>query len=63
MFQRIIYDNWTSIVPIVSFCVTAGVFLLVSLRAITLPRERREQLARIPLEKEQTCLPKIRHTI
>ena len=52
MFQRIIHENWTTIVPIISFTATAGVFLFVSIRALTLPRQRREQLAHIPLEEK-----------
>ena len=51
MLQRIIYENWASIVPIISFTVTAGIFLLVSIRALTLPKTRREALARIPFEE------------
>lgn len=51
MLQRIIHENWASIVPIISFAVTAGIFLLVSIRAITLPRERREALSRIPFDQ------------
>jgi|694.fasta_scaffold16302_6 hypothetical protein len=50
MFQRIIHEHWVAIVPIFSFIVTAGVFFFVSIRAITLPKDRREKLARIPLE-------------
>jgi len=50
MFHRVIHENWASIVPIISFTVTAGIFLFVSIRALTLPKERHEKLARIPLD-------------
>jgi hypothetical protein len=50
MFQRVIHENWAIIVPIFSFTVTAGIFLFVSIRAIMLPKKRREELARIPLD-------------
>ncbi len=50
MFHRVIHENWATIIPIISFTVTAGVFLMVSIRALTLPKERREKLARIPLD-------------
>lgn len=50
MFQRVIHENWAAIVPVISFAVTAGVFFFVSIRALTLPKERREKLARIPLD-------------
>jgi hypothetical protein len=51
MLQRVIHENWTSIVPIISFAVTAGIFLLVSIRALTLPKDRRETLANIPFDQ------------
>jgi hypothetical protein len=50
MFHRVIHENWAAIVPIISFVVTAGVFLLVTIRAIRIPKSRREKLARIPLD-------------
>jgi hypothetical protein len=50
MFHRVIHENWTTIVPIISFVFTAGIFLFVSIRAIRLPKDRREKLARIPLD-------------
>ncbi len=50
MFQRVIHEHWVAIVPIISFVITAGVFLFVSIRAIRLPKARREQLAAIPLD-------------
>lgn len=52
MFHRVIHENWASIIPIISFSVTAGVFLIVSIRALSLPKDRREKLARIPLEDD-----------
>lgn len=51
MLQRVIHENWASIVPIISFTVTAGIFLLVTIRALTLPKSRREALANIPFEE------------
>lgn len=50
MFHRVIHENWAAIVPIISFIITAGVFLFVSIRAIRLPKSRQEQLSRIPLD-------------
>jgi hypothetical protein len=50
MLRRIIMEDWALIVPIISFAVTATVFLTVSIRAIRLPKDRREKLARIPLD-------------
>ena len=51
MFHRIIHENWTTIVPIISFVVTVGIFTFVTVRALRLPKERREELAAIPLDR------------
>ena len=50
MFHRIIHENWTTVVPIISFVVTAGIFTFVTIRALRLPKDRREELASIPLD-------------
>ena len=49
MFKRVIYEDWTAIVPIISFIATAGVFLVATIRALCLPKHRCEQLASIPI--------------
>ena len=36
MFKRIIYDDWTSIIPLISFWLTFGVFLAITVRALFL---------------------------
>lgn len=59
MFHRVIHENWAAIVPIISFVVTAGVFLFVSIRAIRLPKARREHLARIPLDENSNLKSQI----
>ena len=48
MLRRIVMEEWALIVPIISFAVTATVFLTVSIRALTLSKARREELANIP---------------
>ncbi|MFD2255646.1 hypothetical protein ACFSSA_03075 [Luteolibacter algae] len=50
MFHRIFYQDWVAIVPIISFVFTAGVFLIVSIRALSLPKKQRDNLANIPFE-------------
>jgi hypothetical protein len=50
MFHRVIHENWASIIPVISFVITAGVFTLVTVRALRLSKSRREKLARIPLD-------------
>jgi hypothetical protein len=51
MFKRIIHEDWATIVPIISFLFTAGVFLFVSIRALALSKDKREALARMPLDE------------
>jgi len=51
MFKRIIYEDWTAIVPVISFIATAGVFAFATIRALCLPKNRCEQLAAIPLNE------------
>ncbi len=50
MFQRIIYDDWTSIVPLISFWLTFGVFLLIVLRAMFLKKTTIQHMENLPLE-------------
>ena len=50
MFKRLIMEDWAYIVPIISFAVTAAVFFTVSIRALTLSKARREELANIPFD-------------
>jgi len=53
MFQRILHEHWVTIVAIFAFAVTAVVFLFVSIRALRLPKKRREHLANLPLEDDK----------
>lgn len=50
MFKRVILDEWTTIVPIISFCIFFIVFLVVTLRALRLGKSERERLSSLPLE-------------
>jgi len=50
MYKRVLYENWADWVPYLAFGVTALVFLSFVVRALTLRRERAEQMARLPLE-------------
>ena len=49
MFKRIILDDWTVVMPIIAFFFTASVFAYTTIRAMKLPKERRETLANLPL--------------
>ena len=50
MFQRVIHHDWAAIIPIISFIITAGFFVAISIRAMRLKKTEREHLANIPLE-------------
>jgi len=52
MYKRVLYEKWADWVPYVAFGITALVFLSFVVRAVTLRRERADQMARLPLEEE-----------
>jgi hypothetical protein len=52
MFQRIIYQDWQLIFPIVALAVASLVFLAAAWRASRMKPDQAEQLARLPFDKE-----------
>ncbi|MEM8868148.1 MAG: hypothetical protein AAGC73_07755 [Verrucomicrobiota bacterium] len=50
MFKRIIYDNWTSIIPLISFWLTFGVFLLITIRACLMKKDQVHRMEQMPLK-------------
>lgn len=52
MFQRLTYESWTHGVPVLAFCLTFGVFLAITIRALLMSKTHREHLADLPLETE-----------
>jgi len=54
MFKRIIYDDWTSIVPQISFWLTFGVFLAIVARALFLRKSTIEHLESLPLQEDES---------
>ena len=52
MFQRIIYEDWQLIFPVVALAVASLVYLAAGWRATRMKPEQIERLARLPLEKE-----------
>lgn len=49
MFKRIIFEEWTVVMPVVAFFFTASVFLYTSVRAMKLSKTRRDELSKLPL--------------
>ena len=52
MFQRIIYEDWQLIFPVVALAVASLVYLAAGWRATRMKPEQLERLARLPLEKD-----------
>ena len=52
MFKRLVFEDLTVVMAIVAFVFTFVVFLVTTIRAIRLPKERREKLAAIPLDDQ-----------
>lgn len=50
MFKRILYDHWTSIVPIAAFILTSAVFIIATLRALMMSKETSHKIALLPLD-------------
>lgn len=50
MFKRLILEEWTLVMPIIAFLFTAAVFVYTTVRALKLSKDRREELANLPLK-------------
>ncbi len=49
MFKRLALEDWTLVMPIIAFFFTASVFAYTTVRAMKLSKNRREELASLPL--------------
>ncbi|WP_309396394.1 hypothetical protein [Cerasicoccus maritimus] len=52
MFKRIVYDNWTNIVPVLSFWLTFGVFIVITVRALCFKKDFVDHMGNLPLEDD-----------
>jgi len=50
MFHRVIVEDWAAGLSSIAFCIFAGVFLLVTIRALRLGAGERKRLAALPLD-------------
>lgn len=57
MWKRIIYAEWAEIVPYLAFFLTFGVFLILSIRALTMRKQQATRLAHLPLEDQPAESP------
>ena len=58
MFKRIIYEDWASYVPIISFWFTFSVFVAISLRAIFMKKDKVRHMGHLPLEDDDSTKSK-----
>ncbi len=56
MFKRIIYNDWTSVIPIISFWLTFGVFIAICIRTLLLKKASVNELKQLPLEEDQNSI-------
>lgn len=54
MFKRIIYDDWTTIVPLISFWFTFAVFLTICIRAVFMKKDTIQHMEQLPLESDDS---------
>tara|TARA_R110002049_G_scaffold296382_1_gene484425 strand:+ start:2065 stop:2220 length:156 start_codon:yes stop_codon:yes gene_type:complete len=50
MYKRVIYENWTYIVPIVAFGFTLTFYSVMVIRAALLKPSKSKELAALPLD-------------
>lgn len=52
MFKRLQYEDWLSLLPIISFAIAFIVFLGISLKAIFMKKDKVEHMSHLPLDSE-----------
>ena len=52
MFQRILYEDWQLVIPVVALATAVGFFGLVTWRVMRMKRGQLERFARMPLEDD-----------
>lgn len=50
MWKRIIYAEWTDVVPYLAFFLTFGVFLILATRALLMKKSQARRMAELPLQ-------------
>lgn len=53
MFKRVIYENGSLIIAIAAFACTAIIYSVMVIRAMMMRKDRRDQMANLPLEDGQ----------
>ena len=52
MFKRVIFEDWTIVVPVISFAVTLAVFIGFFIRTIVMDRETVDRSANLALQND-----------
>lgn len=50
MYKRVIYENWSYIVPVVAFAFTLVFYSVMVIRAALLKKEKTAHMASLPLD-------------
>lgn len=50
-FKRVMFEDWSLWIPMVSFGIFFMVFILISVRAVRIDKAETERLASLPLEE------------
>ncbi len=53
MFKRILHEDWATWIPVISFILIFAFFLVATLRALALGKDRREHLAWLPITGDE----------
>ncbi len=53
MFKRMFAEDWALWAPIISFVLIAGVFIIMTVRALRISRKEREHLENLPLDDSE----------
>ena len=52
VFDRLAYEEWHLVFPVIGFAISFAVFIYVSIRAFRMNKERADELARLPLRED-----------
>ncbi|TVR46750.1 MAG: cbb3-type cytochrome c oxidase subunit 3 [Puniceicoccaceae bacterium] len=57
MFQRVLYEHWQTIFPLIGFILFGSLFIFLVIRAVRMKKSRRDHLKNLPLENDEKPRP------
>lgn len=51
MFKRVMFEDWSLMIPMISFIIFFAVFVVISIRALRMEQSESKRLAALPLEQ------------